>query len=147
MNALNKYLAPIMQFVLASVGTLQLYAADNHFTTLETWSLVAFMIAPAVTYLVPLSGGPWPGLLKTGLNAALGGVLVVVAVLERGAFVPDFATLSLIGVSVLNALAVEIGVAVRLTQTASDVANPAVDNAVPARADVNAYAIVTHNGH
>jgi hypothetical protein len=147
MNALNKYLAPILQFILACAGTIQLFGLDNQFTALETWSLVAFMIAPALTYLVPLSGGPWPGLLKTGLNTALGGVLVIVSVLERGAFVWDFATLSLVGIAVMNALAVEIGVAVRLTQTAREVANPDVDNAVPARADTNAFAIVTHNGH
>lgn len=149
MSPLIKYLAPLLQFILAIGGTLQLYLADNRLTALETWSFVAFLVAPAITFLVPLTRGRWPALLKTGLNAALGGVLVVVSALEDGEFVFDAATLTLIGLSVANALAVEIGVSARVTQTARAIADPAVSNVPVAEFDRGAYVVTAldrHNG-
>lgn len=134
MPAINVLIAPILQFLLLVGAVIQTAAADNVFTGQETIQIVVFAIGPAVTLLVPLAPGRWPGLLKTGLNALLGGLLVLADILANGGWQWSTNLVILIALGILNALAVELGVGVRQAQAARDAAekDPLIEADPPA---------------
>jgi hypothetical protein len=146
MSALNKYLAPVLQFVILVGAVVQTALADGLITGQESIQILAFAVAPAITFLVPLTSGPWPGILKTGLNAILGGLLVLLDILAAGGWQWSANLMILIGLAVINALAVELGVGVRTSEVKAALASPNVSNVVVVRSDPGAYSAVTHEG-
>jgi hypothetical protein len=120
-SLLARYAPALLPLAVAILGPLQLYMSDNQFTAEEVWLFIAAAAAAAGTWAVPLLKTGWAGALKVGLN-----LLVVLA----GIVIPlipgndwSFSIIVGIGLALLQAVAAEIGVSVRL-----DAQKPVIDS-------------------
>lgn len=108
-SPLRKYAAALLPAGVILFGAVQTAIADGRVTNEEGGQLIALVAGLVVTYLVPLVGGRWAGLLKTG-SAILAAVATLIIPLIAGF---SWTSLLIVAIAVLNALATEIGVNVR----------------------------------
>lgn len=121
---LNKYMVGLLQVLIISVTALQAAIADG-LTETEVWQLSGLVVGAIVSVYVPLTKGAWAGALKVG--GALAGALIaaVVPFLMEG-WTPAAAVI--VTLAVLNALATQIGVNVRVDGAREGLADPSVSN-------------------
>lgn len=137
---LQKYSAALIQFLIVLGGAFQIMLPQ--ITADEAWQLVAIAAGAVATFFLPLSQGPWKAALKTSAS-----VLAAIAVTIIPFVVPggDFngASLVIVVLAALNAVASELGVNLRLDGVRTALANPAVPNATVIASDPSAVAAVT----
>lgn len=141
---LTTYLTPILQFLILVGGGLQVAVNDGAITEAEGWQFVVLTLGAIASFIVPLSRGKWPALLKVLVAAASGAAVLVVDLIAAGGFEWNVSTGLLVAVAALNALAAEVGTDARLASARAAVADPNVDNRVVALADAPAYNVATY---
>lgn len=109
MSIFRTYAAAILPAAIIFLGSLQAAIADGTITEIEGGQLIAVFAGVGITYFVPLFGGVWRGLFKTGF-AALAAVATLVVPLMFGF---SWSALVIFALAVLGAIATEIGVQVR----------------------------------
>lgn len=141
----SKLVTPLLLFGSLVLGALQV-ALQEGLTVIEAWQFVALVIGGVVTYLVPLTGGRWPSILKVTAAVLTGIVAAALPLLEEGTFAWDSNTIIILALAAINAFSVAIGTSARLTSAATGVADPAVSNTAVQQADPDAFNIVTDGG-
>ena len=127
----NKYLAGLLSVALISLTALQASVADG-FTVTEAWQLAGLVLGAFVTTLVPLLKNKWAAGLKVG-GAVLGAAVAALVPFVTSGW--DAAALSTIVLAVLNTLAVQLGVSVRVDSAKQAIADTTTSNAVPVKVD------------
>lgn len=125
---INKYLAGLLTLAITLLTAWQVILPDGIEPT-EGWQFGALVVASGGTVFVPLLEGKWAGGAKVGV-AVLGAVFAAGAplVVEGVWFWQDANAGLVVGIAALNALAVQIGVAVRIDSAKRVVADAAVSN-------------------
>lgn len=124
---LNKYLVALLQVAVLFLAALQA-ALVNGLTETEAWQVAGLLVGAIVTYYVPILKGPWAAGLKVG-GAALGAVIAAIVPL-LGGWDNLFANLTIILIALVNALATQFGVDVRIDSAKRVLANPDVRSSV-----------------
>lgn len=138
----SKYLTPLLQIAITLILALQTAARDG-FDARDGVEFVVLVAGVVVTYVVPLTAGRWPGILKIGTSVVFGTAAAILAIIDAGGDVFATDALFTIGLAALNALAAALGVAARLSDVAKAVADPAIDNVTVLRSDPGAYRVIT----
>lgn len=144
---MNKFLAPLLQAAVLLLGGVQLALADGRMSTLEAAQLASLALGAVVTFLVPLTGGPWPGILKTAATALGAGVALLIEWYTVGVVVWDASAIMLVALAVLNGLLTEIGTGVRLDSVSKVLSNPNIPDSVAASGDGAAYDVILSGRH
>ena len=144
-SLLAKFAPALLPMLVLILGGLQNAFADNIVTDTEMWQLVALGAGAVVTFIVPLTGGAWAGILKTGANVAAAVAALIIPMLPQ--FEWSTSAVLFIVVGAIQALSAEIGVGVRLDQ-AKEVIDSRENPAVPTitTLDSKAVEIVARDG-
>lgn len=143
MNLISqKYAAALLPFLVLVITSFQT-ALSGGIDVVESLQLGGILIGAAVTFIVPLVGGSWAGLLKVA-GGVLGAVLAAAVPIALDAWSPE--SITVLVLAGLNALAVQLGVSIRLDGVQNAVASPDVANEQVYRVDPKAYAIVVPRG-
>jgi hypothetical protein len=110
MSLFRTYAAALLPAAIVLLGALQTALADNLIDATEAGQLIALFAGVGATYFVPLAGGAWAGLFKTGF-AALAAVATLII-----PFFTEFTWQALVifALAILQAIATEIGVNARI---------------------------------
>lgn len=141
-TVIQKYAAALLPFLLFVVGAIQAVLPGG-IALDEAWQLAALVAGAIATFFVPLVDGAWSGILKVGaaLVAALA-TAIIPFVIPGGVW--DGTALLVVVIAVLNALATQLGVSIRLDATKAAIGTlgaPGVSG--PAIPDGPAVEIVT----
>lgn len=138
---INKYLAGLLAVFGTVAFAFQQAVGDNSFDPDEAWNLAGLFFGSVVAIIVPLLKGPWAAALKVVSAVALGVIGAVIGVLATGDWTLNtWTTIIFAGV---NALLIQLGVAIRTDQVASVIADPRVANAGVIAADRPAVQVVS----
>lgn len=109
MSLFRKYAAALLPAAIILLGALQTALADNRIDATEGGQMIALLAGVGLAWGVPLVKGIWAGALKTGFTA-----LAAIATLIIPFFTGfSWQALVIIFLAVLQAIATQIGVAVR----------------------------------
>lgn len=111
-NPFKKY-APALLPIVIIVITFLTSVGQRPITAGDLWQLAALVAGAIVTYLVPLTGGVWPGLLKTGAAIVAAAATAAIPLVTQGHL--TYQNWLIIVLAALSALATEIGVQVHKT--------------------------------
>lgn len=132
----KKYLAALLPGIIILFGGLQTALADERIDATEGGQLLALTAGVLLTYVVPIVGGKWAGLLKTG-SAILAAVATLIIPLVLGF---SWQSLVIFALAALSALATEIGVQVRESKPAQAPVSTFVQNVIASDDTVTAAA-------
>lgn len=110
MDATLKKYAPALLPIVIIVVTFLTSVGQRAITPGDLWQLAALVAGAVVTYLVPLSSGVWPGVLKTGAAIVAAAATAAVPLVTQGHL--TYQNWLIIVLAALSALATEIGVQV-----------------------------------
>lgn len=110
-SLLAKFAPALLPLAVALFGPLQLFLADNVFTSEEIWTFVGLASAALLTWVLPLVKTGWAGIFKVGINL-LGALSALVIPLLGGEWTAAVWIGVIIGL--IQALAAQIGVDIRL---------------------------------
>lgn len=133
----NKVLTPVLTVILLAVGFFQTSISDGVFTDVEKWQLAALVVGAFITYIAPLSTGPWPGIFKVG-GAVVGAVLATIIGFVNTGTVFDTNTITIVILAALNAFAAQTGTDARVDDQKAIQADPNLLNEVGAAVDPKA---------
>jgi len=108
MDSIVKKYAPALLPIAIVVVTFLTSVGQRAITPGDLWQLAALVAGAVVTYLVPLSSGPWPGILKTGAAIVAAAAATAVPLVTQGHLTMQ--NWLIIALSAMSALATEIGV-------------------------------------
>lgn len=128
---IQKYGAALISIALVAFGFLKSAFRDD-LDAAEVWQLVALVAGAVLTFLVPLVGGRWAGLLKTGAAAVAAAATAIVPFALQGYLTPEQWTIVIL--AVLTVLGVEVGVQARVSEVKAPGATPLDPEAVKALA-------------
>lgn len=114
---INKYLAGLLTLAITLLTAFVAVPEAAWADPAAVWQFVALVVSSITAIFLPLASGPWAGALKTGSAVILAGIGALIPLLAG-----DFGGLqwALLGIALLNALAIELGVGVRI-DSAKDV--------------------------
>lgn len=123
---INKYLAGLLTVLVVGLTAFQAAIVDG-FTAVEAWQLAGLLVGVIVTIYVPLLESKWAAGLKVG-GAVLGAAIAAIVpfVMEGGW---NASAITIIVLAVVNALAVQLGVNVRVDSAREVIADPDQSNA------------------
>ncbi|QIN93849.1 membrane protein [Microbacterium phage Alakazam] len=124
---INKYLAGLLTVAVLFITAFQAAVQDG-ITVTEAWQLAGMFVGAIVTTFVPITPGKWAASLKV-LGAVIGaGIAAVIPFLTTGW---DASAITIVVLAVVNTLAVQLGVNVRVDSARAALADPAKsDNAI-----------------
>ena len=121
----QKYAAALLPFAVVILTAFQA-SADDGIDRVEALQLAAIVAANIVVFLVPLLPNGWHGAFKVGA-AVIGALVTAWIPIVNNAW--DGGTITVLVLAALNALAVQLGVSIRLSAVAGAIADTAVPNA------------------
>ena len=139
--ALNKYLAALLTLAITVLTAAVAIPEEAWHDAATIWQFAGLVVSTIVTIFLPLSRGSWAAALKVIGSLVAAAVANVIAFLTSGGDW-GFTQWLLIGLAILNALAAEIGVNVRLDSAKQALAAPEVSNVVPEVVDIAAVRAV-----
>jgi drug/metabolite transporter (DMT)-like permease len=136
---LNKYLVALLQVLLLFLAALQAAVTDGELTVTEAWQLAGLFVGAVVTYYAKILDTGWAAMLKVS-GAAIGALIAAaIPFLTTGW---DASAVAIVAFGVINALATQFGVDIRVDSTAEVLADPGQSNAAILQVDPAAVAIV-----
>ena len=139
--SINKYLAGLLTLATSLLSAFVLIPEAAWADPATVWQFAALVVSSIAAIFLPLSKGAWAGLLKTGSAAILAGIGALVPLLGFGDFGP--LQWALLGVAVLNAVAIELGVNVRIDTAKDAIVDPAASTEASKEVDPTASVIAT----
>lgn len=106
----NKYLSGLLAVLIVGITAFQAALVDG-FTVTEAWQLAGLLVGVFVTTYVPLLEAGWAGALKVA-GAVVGAGIAAVVPFVTGGW--SMSAVVIVVLAVLNALAVQLGVNVRV---------------------------------
>lgn len=137
---INKYLAGLLTLAITLLTAFVAVPATAWADPAVVWQFAALVVSSITAIFLPLASGPWAGALKTGSAVVLAGIGALLPLLGG-----DFGALQwgLLGIAILNALAVELGVGVRIDSAKDIIITPAKETEVVKEVDPSAARIAT----
>ncbi|AVR56903.1 membrane protein [Microbacterium phage Triscuit] len=129
---LNKYLVALLQVLLLFVAALQAALTDGQFTLTEGWQLAGLFVGAVVTYYMKVLDAGWAAALKVG-GAVLGAFIAAVIPFLTGGWTPE--SIAIVALAVINALATQFGVDMRVDSGKEVLADPTQSDAKVAAVD------------
>lgn len=125
---LNKYLVALLQVLLLFVAALQAALTDGQLTITEGWQLAGLFVGAVVTYYAKILETGWAGALKVS-GAILGAFIAAVIPFLTTGWTAE--SVAIVALAVINALATQFGVDMRIDSTKQVLADPnQADNVV-----------------
>ncbi|QKN87787.1 membrane protein [Microbacterium phage Nebulous] len=117
---INKYLAGLLTVAVLFITAFQAAVQDG-ITVTEAWQLAGMFVGAIVTTFVPITPGKWAASLKV-LGAVIGaGIAALIPFLTTGW---DASAITIVVLAVVNTLAVQLGVNVRVDYARAALADP-----------------------
>lgn len=117
---INKYLAGLLTVAVLFITAFQAAVQDG-ITLTEAWQLAGMFVGAVVTTFVPITPGKWAASLKV-LGAVIGaGIAALIPFLTTGW---DASSITIVVLAVVNTLAVQLGVNVRVDSARAALADP-----------------------
>lgn len=116
-----KFAVALLQFTLLLVTSLSV-SLQGGFDAVEIAQFVAIAAGAGVTFFVPLVSGKWSGLLKTGFAIVAAIATALIPFITQGFITPD--QVMLVILAALNAIASEVGIAIRKSVIDAGTYNP-----------------------
>ena len=143
---LNKWAAGLLTLAITVLTGAVAIPESAWASPLTVWQFAGMVIATFVTIFLPLSSGRWAGAIKV-LGSLLTALIAnVVGVLTSGLDEWGYAQYLLVGLALLNALAAELGVSVRVDAAKQTIAAPEVSSAAVQTVDPKAVIVAEHDG-
>lgn len=140
---LNKYAVALLQLLIITVTALQASIADG-LTETEVWQLAGLVVGAIASVFVPLLEKGWAGALKVGSAVAGAGIAALVPFVTDG-WTPSAAIVVVL--AVLNTLATQIGVNIRVDAARAGLVDTRVPDRVIVDVDPAAAGVVrSHTG-
>lgn len=134
---LQKYAAALLPFLVVIVTAFQATLGDG-VTRVEALQLAGIVAANVIVFIVPLLGGAWAAGLKVGF-AVLGALAAAAVPIAYNAWNGE--TITILVLAGLNALAVQLGVSIRVSGVQQAILSPQVPNSQIEGADEPAYVL------
>ena len=138
---INKYLAGLLTLATSLLSAFVLIPPTAWAAPETVWQFIALVVSSIAAIFLPLSKGAWAGLLKTGSAAVLAGIGALIPLLAFGEFGP--LQWALLAVAVLNAVAIELGVNVRVDSAKDQIVDPALNTEAIKAVDPSASVVAT----
>lgn len=140
---LNKYAVALLQLLIVTVTALQASVADG-LTETEVWQLAGLVVGAFASVFVPLLERGWAGALKVGAAVGGAGIAAIVPFVTDG-WTPSAAIVVVL--AVLNTLATQIGVNIRVDAARASLLDTRIPNQVIVDTDPAAVGVVrSHSG-
>lgn len=137
---INKYLAGLLTVAVVFLTAFQAALADGLSTT-EAWQLAGLFVGAFVTTFVPILEKGWAAALKV-VGAVIGAAITAIVPLITSEW--NASTITIVVLAVINTLAVQLGVNVRIDSAREALADPAKSDAAIATLDPKAVAAVSN---
>lgn len=134
---LNKYMVALLQVLLLFVAALQAALTDGLITPTEYWQLAGLFVGAVVTYYARILEQGWAAALKVG-GAVLGALIAAVIPFLTSGWTPEAA--AIVALAVINALATQFGVDMRVDSSKEILADPAQSDVKVTEVDPTATA-------
>lgn len=134
---LNKYLVALLQVLLLFVAALQAALTDGLITPTEYWQLAGLFVGAIVTYYARILDSGWAAGLKVA-GAVLGALIAAVIPFLTTGWSPE--AIAIIALAVINALATQFGVDMRVDSSKEIILDPGKSNLAIAEVDPKAAA-------
>lgn len=129
---LNKYLVALLQVLLLFVAALQAALTDGLITPTEYWQLAGLFVGAVVTYYARILDKGWAAGLKV-MGAVLGALIAAVIPFLTSGWTPEAA--AIVALAVINALATQFGVDMRVDAGKEVLADPGQSNQIVTAVD------------
>lgn len=139
---INRWMAGLLTLAIVALTGWQAVLPEG-VTATEGWQFAGLVAASVASIGVPLLEGKWAAGLKVAM-AVLGAAFAALVPLATGGYTPD--AWVVVGLAVLNAAAVQLGVGIRADSAAAALADPKVPNAVIAQVDPQGVAMAVRAG-
>lgn len=139
---LNKYIVALLQVLLLFVAAFQA-ALTGGIEPVEAWQLAGLLIGAIVTYYVPVLATKWAAALKV-FGAILGAAIAAIVPLVGGVW--GASAVTIVVLAIINALATQFGVDIRLDSAKQALASPEVSTAAAVAVDPQGTAAVPNFG-
>ena len=134
---LNKYLVALLQVLLLFVAALQASLTDGLITPTEYWQLAGLFVGAVVTYYAKILDAGWAGALKVA-GAVLGALIAAVIPFLTTGWTPE--SITIVVLAVINALATQFGVDMRVDSAKQVLADTRVDDVAITEVDPRSVA-------
>lgn len=138
---LNKYLVALLQVLLLFVAALQASLTDGSLSVTEAWQLAGLFVGAVVTYYAKILDQGWSAALKVG-GAVLGALIAAVIPFLTSGWTAE--AVAIVALAVINALATQFGVDMRVDSAKEVVADPAQYDNKALEVDPSALAAAGH---
>lgn len=139
---INRWMAAFLTLAVVALTAWQAILPEG-VSAQEAWQFGGLLVASIGSIGVPLLEGKWAAGLKVSVAIA-GAAFAAVVPFAVGGYTPE--AWVVIGLAVLNAAAVQLGVSVRVDSAAAALADPKVANSIPAALDPPAVAAAAYAG-
>jgi hypothetical protein len=137
---INKYLAGLLTVAVVFLTAFQAALADG-LSVVEAWQLAGLFVGAFVTTFVPILEKGWAAMLKVA-GAVLGAAITAIVPLVMSEW--NASTITIVVLAVINALAVQLGVNVRVDSARSVIADPTKSMAAIEALDPKAVAAASN---
>lgn len=143
---LNKWAAGLLTLAITVLTGAVAIPESAWSSPLTLWQFGGLVVSTIVVIFLPLASGAWAGAIK--VIGALASALVanVIGLLTSGLDDWGFTQYMLIGLAILNALAAELGVSLRVDAAKQVIAAPEVSSAGVQTVDPKAVVVAEHDG-
>ena len=131
---LNQWLAGLLTLAITVLTAINLMPEEAWQDPVSVLQFAALVISSIVAVVVKLGTGRWPGVFKTGAAILLAVIGAAIPLVTQGWYLTP-AQWILLGIAALNALAIELGVQVRVASAKFGVVSPDVSTAVVKEVD------------
>lgn len=138
---LNKYVTGALTLAITLLTAFVAIPESAWADGTTIWQFIALAVSSITAIILPLSEGIWAGFLKTGSAIVLAVIGALIPLLANGTLTTT--QIILLVLAGLNALAIELGVKVRIDSAKDQVVNPEVSTVVIRTVDPKATAIAT----
>lgn len=143
---LNKWAAGLLTLAITVLTGAVAIPESAWASPLTVWQFAGMIVATVVVIFLPLSQGRWAAALKV-IGALLSALIAnVIGILTSGLTDWGYAQYLLVGLALLNALAAELGVSVRVDAAKQVIAAPEVSSAAVQTVDPKAVVVAEHDG-
>lgn len=117
---INKYLAGLLTVAVVFITAFQA-AVQEGITATEAWQLAGMFVGAVITTFVPITPGKWAASLKV-IGAVIGAAIAAIIPFVTSGW--DASSITIVILAVVNTLAVQLGVNVRVDSARAVLADP-----------------------
>jgi hypothetical protein len=140
--AINQWLVGLLTLAITLLTAVNAMPASAWTDPPSVLQFVALALSSVLAVALKLGKGRWPGVFKTGVAVALAAIGAAIPLLTQGWYLTPAQIIVLV-VAALNALAIELGVQVRVASAKQAVVDPNISTATVKEVDPAATRVAT----